>query len=121
MALVGFGGLGGDPDTLRTMLSQNVRSRSFTRVFGYQNDRFEQLAAAALVTVKPSVRQKFIYDEQRLIARDLPVISLYLPTRIWIYRKSVFGDWYFTPGGVWGGYPGTLNKHAFVTGKKAGL
>lgn len=121
MALIGFGGLGGEPDTLRTMLSARVRSRSFTRVHGYENARFEELAAAQIQTVNQRKRREQLAEMQRIVARDVPVISLYVPTRVHVYRKSVFSSWYYTPGGVWGGYPGPLNKHAFVTGKKVGL
>ncbi|MBA3266980.1 MAG: hypothetical protein H0T70_01795 [Acidimicrobiia bacterium] len=35
--------------------------------------------------------------------------------------KKVFDAWYFNPGGVFGAYPGPLNKHAFVTGQKTGF
>ena len=58
---------------------------------------------------------------QRIVAEDVPMISLYLPTRTTIFVKETFDAWYFTPGGVFGGYPGPLNKHAFVTGAKTGL
>lgn len=121
MALIGYGGLGGEPDTLRTMLSSKVPSRSFTRVHGYQNARFEELAAAQLQTVVESKRRELIAEMQRIVARDVPVISLYVPTRLDIFVRGLFSAWYYTPGGVFGGYPGVLNKHAFVTGKKYGL
>ena len=58
---------------------------------------------------------------QRAIAEDLPLISLYMPNRISIFDKTVFDAWYFTPGGVFGGYPGTLNKHVLITGKQVGF
>lgn len=34
---------------------------------------------------------------------------------------TMFDAWYFTPGGVFGGYPGPLNKPVFVTGRQEGL
>jgi peptide/nickel transport system substrate-binding protein len=58
---------------------------------------------------------------QRIVAEDVPLISLYVPNRIQLFNKSLFDAWYFTPGGVFGGYPGVLNKHVFVTGKQAGF
>ena len=57
----------------------------------------------------------------RVVAADVPMISLYLPTLTTIYVKKVFDACYFTPGGVFGAYPGPLNKHAFVTGQKTGV
>ncbi|MBA2296414.1 MAG: hypothetical protein H0W14_00060 [Actinobacteria bacterium] len=121
MALIGYGGLGGEPDTLRGMLSAASRSRSFTRVHGYSSPRFEELAAAQLVTVRASTRKRQIIEMQQVVAGDVPVISLYVPTRTEIFVKNGFNAWYYTPGGVFGGYPGPLNKHAFVMGKKTGF
>ncbi len=60
-------------------------------------------------------------EMQRIVADDMPMISLSLPTRMTIYAKKTFDAWYFTPGGVFGGYPGPLNTHAFVTGATTGL
>lgn len=120
MALVGFGGLGGDPDFLRQDLSATSTSRGFTRVFGYNDREFEKYASAELGTVRLSARERFVDKMQQAVAADVPVIPLYYPTRIWIYKRSTFGNWYFTPGGVFGGYPGTLNVQAFVTGEKTG-
>ncbi|RDI75828.1 ABC-type dipeptide transport system periplasmic component [Gaiella occulta] len=120
MALLGFGGLGGDPDFVRLQLASNVRSRSFTRVFGYNNPRFDELASAQLVTVRASTRAKFVDEMQRILAQDVPVIQLYTIDRLWFFRKSVFSGWYYTPGGIFGGNPETYNKQAFVMGGKVG-
>ena len=106
---------------LRTTISARVSSRSFIRVHGYRNERFEELADAQLATVNAGKRREQVFEMQRIIARDVPLISLYVPTRTHIYVKRVFDAWYFTPGGVFGAYPGALNKHAFVTGRKVGF
>jgi peptide/nickel transport system substrate-binding protein len=121
MALIGYGGLGGDPDLLRTRLSSTIRGGDFSRIPGYNNPRFEELAGQQLTSTDDAQRRQLVQDMQRVVADDVPMISLYLPTRLTIYAKKVFDAWYFTPGGVFGGYPGPLNKHAFVTGKKTGF
>jgi peptide/nickel transport system substrate-binding protein len=121
MALIGYGGLGGDPDVLRTRLSSTVKAPDFSRVHGYNNPRFEELAAQQLTAVEDGSRRALVAEMQRIVAGDVPMIPLYLPTRMTIYTKKTFDAWYFTPGGVFGGYPGPLNKHAFVTGAKTGL
>ncbi len=121
MALIGYGGMGGEADTLRTRYSSQVRSASFNRVHGYRNPAFEDLAARQLTIVDKTERKKVIQDMQRILADDLPTIPLYLPTRLQIALAGGFDAWYYTPGGVFGGYPGTINKHAFVTGKKEGF
>jgi len=120
MALIGYGGLGGDPDLLRTRLSSTIKGGDFSRVQGYNNPRFEDLATREVTTVDEAQRRQVVQDMQHVVAEDVPMISLYLPTRTTIFARKVFDAWYFTPGGVFGGYPGPLNKHAFVTGRKTG-
>ncbi len=121
MALIGYGGLGGDPDVLRTRLSSTVKAPDFSRVHGYASPRFEELASQQLTAVDDGQRRTLVAEMQRIVADDVPMISLYLPTRTTVFVKNTFDAWYFTPGGVFGGYPGPLNKHAFVTGTKTGI
>jgi peptide/nickel transport system substrate-binding protein len=121
LALIAYGGLGGDPDSLRTRLSSRLNPRSFSRVHGYVNPRFDDLAARQQAAVDRAERTAIVKDMQRIIADDVPMISLYLANRMQLFDKAVFDAWYFTPGGVFGGYPGILNKHVFVTGKRTGL
>lgn len=121
MALIAYGGMGGDPDFLRTRLSSQVKPRVFSRVHGYVNPRFDELAGRQLTIVDTDERKRVVQEMQRIVAEDVPTIPLYLADRTQIFVRSVFDQWYFTPGGVFGGYPGVLNKHVFVTGKKAGF
>ncbi len=121
MALVGYGSLGGDPDWLRLQLSSEGTERSRTAVHGYHNPSFEDLAARQLVATDASARQRLVHEMQRVVADDLPMLGLYVPTRVIAFDEQVFDAWYFTPGGVWGAYPGALNKHALVTGRKTDL
>ena len=121
MALVAYGGLGADPDGLVSRLSSTSRAQSFQRIQGWNNPEFEQAAAAQRTTIDPTQRKALVATMQRAIAEDLPLISLYMPNRISIFDKTVFDAWYFTPGGVFGGYPGTLNKHVLITGKQVGF
>lgn len=121
MALVGHGGLGGDPDWLRRQLSPLTGDQSRTGVHGYRNPLFEALAEQQRHTEDLGDRRRLVQEMQRLVAEDLPMIGLYVPTRVIAYDEHVFDAWYFTPGGVWGAYPGALNKHALVTGRQTGL
>lgn len=121
MALVGHGALGGDPDWLRLQLSSTIKTPSRTRVHGYSNPRFEELAVRQLAATDTDVRKDLVYEMQRVVADDVPMLSLYVPTRVIAFDEQVFDAWYFTPGGVWGAYPGALNKHAFVTGRRTDL
>lgn len=121
MALVGYGALGGDPDWLRLQLSSGTKGGNRIRVHGYHSPRFDELAARQLTAADAGARQNLIHEMQQLVADDLPMLCLYVPTRVIAFDEQVFDAWYFTPGGVWGAYPGALNKHALVTGRKTGL
>lgn len=120
MMLVGYGGIIGDPDFLRTQFSPDAKSYSFIRVHGYDNAQFAQLADEQVHEQDRAKRMQMVHEMQHILAEDVPILQLYVPNNLWIYRTDVFDAWYFTPGGVFGGYPGTLNKQAFVTGKKLG-
>ena len=121
MALVAYGGLGADPDLLRTRFSSTIKASSFSRIQGWNNPQFEQASAAQLTATDVEQRKVHVAQMQRAVAEDLPLINLYLPNRVTIFAKSVFDAWYFTPGGVFGQYPGTLNKHVLITGKTVGF
>lgn len=56
---------------------------------------------------------------QKILAEDLPVVSLYVPDRVMLYHKGGFTNWYFTPGCSPCG--ATSNKHMLVTGRKTGF
>lgn len=120
MALVGYGGLGGDPDWLRFRLSSKVPAKSFLRIHGYENPQFEAAAGRQLATLDPAEREPLVHELQRIVAEDVPYISLYVGDRFWISRPDVFDAWYYTPGAVFGLYPGPENKHALVTGQSTG-
>jgi peptide/nickel transport system substrate-binding protein len=119
MALVGYGGIMADPDFLREHYSSASKSRSFFSAYGYDNPNFDKLAAKQLISVDPNDRRKIVAEMQRIIADDLPIISLYVPYRLTLYNQRVFEDWYYTPG--CSPCRGTRNKHMFVTGKKTGF
>jgi peptide/nickel transport system substrate-binding protein len=121
MAITGYGGMGADPDNMRTTFSSQSKSTSFGRVFGYQNARFDELAAKQFETSDEQARRAMIYEMQEILADDVPAIPLYYPDRNLIYDKTVFDAWYFTPGGVGSGVPTAWNKQAFITGQKTGL
>ncbi len=149
MALIGYGGLGGEPDSLRTRMGVQPPAGAggkqagggpagkgtggkgkgkgkggggdFTRVYGFTNPRFAGLANQQLTATDAQKRRGALDEMQRILADELPMLSLYVPRRTAFFRKDTFDAWYYTPGGVFGGYPGPINKQVFVTGKKSGL
>jgi peptide/nickel transport system substrate-binding protein len=118
LALVGHGGLGGDPDRLRLQLSAHAPSRLRTKAHGYHQPELERLAEAQRRCLDPARRHQLLVELQHLVAEDLPILPLYVPDRVIVVaRQRVFDAWHFTPGGVQGGFPGSLNKHALISGQ----
>lgn len=119
MMLHGYGGIMSDPDTLRTRFHSQSRSRSFTRAHGYANGEFDELADQQLATTDRERRFELVAQMQRILAEDLPVLSLYVPDRILFFDKDRFDGWYYTPG--CSPCRGSRNKHMFVTASKVGF
>jgi peptide/nickel transport system substrate-binding protein len=118
MSLIGYGGIGGDPNTLRERYSSQVPGMSFNRAHGYENAELDELADAQLGAIDENERQEMVDQMQHILAEDLPVLSLYVPTRATFFDPEVFDAWYYTPGCPPCG--ATRNKHMFVTGQEAG-
>jgi peptide/nickel transport system substrate-binding protein len=120
MALIGYGGMSGDPDqNLRSRYAASPKSTSFTRAIGYSNPAVTDLANRQLTTLGPGQRKPLVQQIQRLVAEDLPIIPLYSPKRMTFYKAGIFDNWYYTPGCT--PCRGTRNKHMLVTGKKVGF
>jgi peptide/nickel transport system substrate-binding protein len=120
MALIGYGGMTGDPDqNLRSRYAASPKSTSFTRAIGYSNPAVNEAANRQLTTLDPEQRKPLIYQIQRIAAEDLPIIPLYSPRRMSFYKAGIFDGWYYTPGCT--PCRGTRNKHMLVTGKSVGF
>lgn len=120
MALFTYGGMGGDPDYLRTRLSSKSQAKVYSKIHGFTNARFEELAGKQRVTIDVPAREKLVDEMQQIVAEELPLLSLYVPDRMQIFVKDVFDAWYFTPGGLFALHPGPYNKLALATGHKTG-
>jgi peptide/nickel transport system substrate-binding protein len=120
MALIGYGGMTGDPDqNLRSRYAASPKSTSFTRAIGYSNPEVTDLANQQLRTLDPVQRKTLVQQIQRIVAEDIPIIPLYTPKRMTFYKAGIFDNWYYTPGCT--PCRGTRNKHMLVTGKKTGF
>ncbi len=93
----------------------------FRRAWGFQNARFDELAAKQVQTMDEAARKQMVYEMQAILSEDLPIITLYFPNRETIYDKTAFDAWYYTPGGIGLGVPTVDNKQVYVTGEKTGL
>ncbi len=120
IGMLSYGAMGAEPDQLRNRLSFSDPNPQFTDVYGWNNTEFESLAYEQVSERDPAVRRQKLFRMQELVAQDVPLISLYVPTRTWVYSAKPV-PWYFTPGGLWAGWPGAPSKQLFVVGKKTGL
>lgn len=119
LALVGHGGLGADPDVLRVQLSSHVATGGRLKAHAYHSPEFERVASDQASCLDPGRRAELVSRLQRIIADDLPIVPLYVPSRIKVgSRRRVFDAWHYTPGGVIGGMPGSLNKQALIGGDR---
>ena len=118
MSIIGSGGLHGYPDYLRRTYSSRTQNTQHAQ--GYVNPEVDSLADQQLVTLDETERKRIVARIQEMIARDLPLLPLYYPDNLYIFKKPAFDQWYFTPGGFAGNIPVAANKHAFVTGVRSG-
>ncbi len=120
IGMLGYGAMGAEPDQLRNRLSNTDPNPQFTDVYGWNNSEFETLAYEQVSELNPTIRRQKLNRMQELVAQDVPLISLWLPRRTWVYSGKPV-PWYFTPGGLWAGWPGAPSKQLFVDGTRADL
>lgn len=117
--LHGYGGIAGDPDTLRQRFADQANSTSFNKAWGFQDDRFEELAVEQLATLDTAARGDLLDEMQGILAEQVPVLPIYVPDRVLFYDVATFDSWYYTPG--CSPCRGSRNKHMYVTGETTGL
>jgi peptide/nickel transport system substrate-binding protein len=117
MALVGYGGVNGDPDALLRIGLSPKTIPVVWKAQGYDNATVEALGQQQLFTQDGAARTAAVQQIQRIVAADVPIISLYLPTPEEIFNRTVFSGWFFTPGGFLPTATGVLNKVVFIAGK----
>jgi peptide/nickel transport system substrate-binding protein len=105
-----------DPDLLRPLFSSQA-AKGLNSANGYADREFDDLAERQLATFDEEDRKRMVGRMQEIIARDVPVLPLYYSTLFNVFRRSVFDQWYLTPGG----FPVTAyNRQLFVTGVRSG-
>jgi peptide/nickel transport system substrate-binding protein len=112
----GPGGPNADPDILRQLFSSRL-TPSLESASAYANPELDDLAARQLTEFDDDRRRSLVARMQQILADDLPVLPLFYPEVVILYRRSVLDQWYFTPGQ----FPAESdNKQLFVTGTTAG-
>ena len=110
----------GDPDLLRGVYHSKPPNPTH-QATGYANPEVDRLIDEQVATFDVEKRKQLVNQIQRIVAEDLPVAMLYYTKFFYAYRKSVFDQWYYTPGGFGPGIPDVYNKHPYITGRKEGL
>jgi peptide/nickel transport system substrate-binding protein len=114
MAIVHFGGLSGDASGLISRFASTSKSQSFTRVYGYKNEQFDELAAEQATILDPARRKELVDQMQQILASDLPQLSLYVPEQVTFVDAGEYAGWGYTPGCPPCG--AALNKRMLLTG-----
>ena len=113
-------GPNGDPEILRAVY-HSTPPNPLHKATGYANPEVDRLLDAQIATTDVDERKRMVGRIQRIVADELPVAMLYYTTLFYAYRKRVFDQWYYTPGGFGPGIPEVYNKQVYVTGRKTGV
>ncbi len=112
----GPGGPNTDPDVLRVLFSSKVEP-SLQAATAYASPAFDDLAEKQRLAFDDGERKALVAQMQQILADDLPMLPLFYPETVVLFRTQVLDEWYFTPGQ----FP-TLqdNKQLFITGRRTG-
>lgn len=108
LALIGHGGLGGDPGNLKNF----IIDRGFNSAGYVKNEELNNLLEQQLAEMDKIKRQELIDRIQKLYASEMPALPLYYPS--WYYAHDGQVNLFFTMQGIGSGVPLPYNKMAFV-------
>lgn len=120
LAIAFNGGARGDPDIIR----QNFCTPGFVdfrHTNGYDSAELNALGVRQLGATNLALRRQLVNQMQAIVARDLPIMTLYYANSYVVYNKSVFDQWGTVPPGVDGGPFYNPDKEGFVFGVTAGM
>lgn len=93
MALLFFGGVRRDPDSLRAMLASQTAGTGIFHALGWANAELDALAEQQLVNLDDASRRTQVARMQELVAEELPFLVLYYSVPYYVYRRQVFDQW----------------------------
>lgn len=97
LLLINSGGMGGDPDYLRSIYgntSANTASLHSATLKGYYNEKINELAVSQASEQNEDYRKEMIFEMQRIIAEDVPMILLYSNHDNFVYRHDHYNNWF---------------------------
>ena len=77
---------------------------------GYSNAQFDGLSEKAAATLDLGARKDLLYQMQRILADEVPIITYYYPDGNYAYRPAAYSGWITDPG------HGILTKRSFLPG-----
>ena len=122
LALNGHGSFGGDPVLLARFASDKVTTGSTPKITtqggkGWSNDQFDKLFTEQLQENDHSKRYQKVAELQKIIAKELPTLTLYYKKITFAYNQTKFDGWFFTKDGVAIAVPTTQNKLVYIKGQ----
>lgn len=95
LLLINSGGMGGDPDYLRSVYAgvSNSTALNQSPIPGYSNAELNDLAAKQAVEQNGEERKELIFRMQEIIARDVPMIMLHGALDNFAYRSAQTPYW----------------------------
>lgn len=116
LSINGHGGVGRDPEVLYEMYTENlsVNGAQYT-----ENEELNEKILAQLHEMDNDTRLELTAECQKLIAEDVPSITLYYPN--YYYGSSGKADWFITRGGIAGGFSSIDNKMCLLSREGEGV
>ncbi len=122
LALNGHGSFGGDPVLLSRFVS-DPDSLGFTPEVTDQggeqwiNDEFNEIYEKQIREYDFDTRYELAGDLQKIIAEELPTLTLYYNTIHFAYDQDKLNGWFFTKDGVALAVPTVQNKLVYIRGE----
>ncbi|MFZ5633524.1 MAG: ABC transporter substrate-binding protein [Bacillota bacterium] len=108
LALIGHGGMGGDPAVLGRVIS----GQGFNSARYEDNRELSDFLKQQTSVMDKERRRELVGKIQEIYAEEIPAQPLYHPTWYWVHDGRV--ELYYTVQGVGSGVPIPLNKMSFV-------
>ncbi len=88
LLLTHAGGMGGDPDYLR-----GIYGEKSTTIKGWSNERVNELAKAQAIERDETNRKEMLFELQKIIADEVPMVMLYSTVTYFVYRPEKYDGW----------------------------
>lgn len=88
LLLTHSGGMGGDPDYLRSIYAGNSKT-----IKGWSHERVEKLAKAQAIERDAVKRKEMIFELQKIIANEVPMVMLYSTVTYFVYQPEKYDRW----------------------------